>query len=152
MLWLLASNGMVPDNLRREAAARGVAPGRLIFAPTVPVDEHLARHRLADLFLDTSHYNAHTTACDALWAGLPVVTCAGATFTSRVAASLLSAVRLPELVTASFEEYRALALVLARDSARLSALKAKLAANRDTTRAFRTRRGSRAISKRPSAP
>src|SRR3981081_4418743 len=88
VLWLLELNALATTNLRREAAARGVAPERLLFAPRMPVANHLARHRLADLFLDTLPYNAHTTASDALWAGLPVLTCAGSTFAGRVAASL----------------------------------------------------------------
>ena len=109
VLWLLEANALVKDNLREEARQRGVDPDRLIFAPKLPSPEHLARHRLADLFLDTLPYNAHTTASDALWAGLPVLTCAGETFAGRVAGSLLHAVGLPELVTTSLEEYETLA-------------------------------------------
>lgn len=109
VLWLLESNNLVKDNLRHEARQRGVDPDRLIFAPKLPSPEHLARHRLADLFLDTLPYNAHTTASDALWAGLPVLTCAGDTFAGRVAGSLLHAVDLPELVTTSLEDYETLA-------------------------------------------
>ena len=109
VLWLLEANALVKDNLREEARQRGVDPDRLIFAPKLPSPEHLARHRLADLFLDTLPYNAHTTASDALWAGLPVLTCAGETFAGRVAGSLLHAVGLPELVTTSLEEYEGLA-------------------------------------------
>jgi protein O-GlcNAc transferase len=101
-----------------------------VFAPRLPRAEHLARHRLADLFLDTLPYNAHTTASDALWAGLPVVSCAGPTFAGRVAASLLGALGLPELVTQRAADYEALALQLARDPQRLAAIRAKLAANR----------------------
>ncbi len=99
VLWLL--DGPHADNLRREAAARGVDAGRIVFAPRLAPDAHLARHRLADLFLDTLPYNAHTTASDALWAGLPVLTCIGKAFPGRVAASLLKAIDLPELVTTS---------------------------------------------------
>ena len=143
VLWLLDSTAGVSRNLRREAAARGVAPERLIFAPRTPTAEHLARHRLADLFLDTLPYNAHTTATDALWAGLPVLTCPGETFPSRVAASLLTAIGMPELITSSLEGYAALAVRLARDPAALAALKAKLAANRDTTPLFDTARFTR---------
>src|SRR5262245_6116648 len=99
VLWLLKSNQEMEDNLRREAAALGVNPDRLVFAPRLPQGKHLARHRMADLFLDTLPYNAHTTASDALWSGLPVLTCAGLSFASRVAGSLLHAVGLPELVT-----------------------------------------------------
>ena len=109
VLWLLEANELVKDNLRKEARQRGVDPDRLIFAPRLPSPEHLARHRLADLFLDTLPYNAHTTASDALWAGLPVLTCAGDTFAGRVAGSLLHAVGLPELVTTSLDEYEGLA-------------------------------------------
>ncbi|MDQ2102116.1 tetratricopeptide repeat protein [Azospirillum isscasi] len=136
VLWLYAGNPLVAGNLRREAAARGVAAERLVFAPPRPLAEHLARHRLADLFLDTLPYNAHTTASDALWAGLPVVTCRGATFAGRVAASLLTTVGLPELVTESLEAYEALALDLARGPDRLVGLKARLAAARGTSPLF----------------
>ncbi len=109
VMWLLKANDLVKANLRKEARRRGVDPDRLVFAPKLPSPEHLARHRLADLFLDTLPYNAHTTASDALWAGLPVLTCAGDTFAGRVAASLLNAVGLPELVTTSLADYEALA-------------------------------------------
>ncbi len=136
VLWLYAGNPLVAGNLRREAAARGVAPERLVFAPPRPLAEHLARHRLADLFLDTLPYNAHTTASDALWTGLPVVACRGATFAGRVAASLLDTVGLPELVTDSPAAYEALALDLARDPGRLVALKARLAAARTASPLF----------------
>jgi protein O-GlcNAc transferase len=132
------------SNLWREAKARGVAPERLVFAPRVPQSEdHLARLRLADLFLDTLPYNAHGTACDALWAGLPVLTCMGKTFPGRVGASLLRALGLPELVTTSLAEYEELALALARDPARLGAIKAKLMRNRDTEPLFDTARFTR---------
>jgi predicted O-linked N-acetylglucosamine transferase (SPINDLY family) len=109
-----------------------------MFAPRMPSGEHLARHRLADLFLDTLPYNAHTTASDALWAGLPVLTCLGAEFDGRVAASLLETMGLPELVTRTMEDYESLALVLARNPARLAALKTKLAANRLSSPLFDT--------------
>lgn len=136
VLWLYAGNPLVAGNLRGEAAARGVAPERLVFAPPRPLAEHLARHRLADLFLDTLPYNAHTTASDALWTGLPVVTCRGPTFAGRVAASLLETVGLPELVTESLEVYEALALDLARDPERLAGLRARLAAARTASPLF----------------
>ncbi len=110
VLWLLETNVLVKDNLRAEAVKRGVDPNRLIFAPRQPSPEHLARHRLADLFLDTLPYNAHTTASDALWAGLPVLTCSGDTFAGRVAGSLLHAVGLPELITFSLDAYEAMGL------------------------------------------
>src|SRR5262249_23550831 len=115
VLWLLDDNAAATNNLKREAAARGVDPPRLVFARRCPLPEHLARHRLADLFLDTLPYNAHTTASDALWMGLPIVTCKGNTFAGRVAASVLDAAGLPELVTESLEGYEALALRFARD-------------------------------------
>jgi predicted O-linked N-acetylglucosamine transferase (SPINDLY family) len=109
------------------------------------MDDHLARHRLADLFLDTLPYNAHSTANDALWAGLPVLTCPGRAFVSRVAASLLHAVGLPELVTTSFAAYEAVALRLASDPTQLSAVRSKLARNRLTCPLFDIRRYSRHI-------
>jgi predicted O-linked N-acetylglucosamine transferase (SPINDLY family)/SAM-dependent methyltransferase len=130
VLWLLDTNELVKGNLRREAAARGIDPGRLVFAPRLPSPEHLARHRLADLFLDTLPYNAHTTASDALWAGLPVLTCAGETFAGRVAGSLLHAAGLPELVTYSLSGYEAEALKLAREPGTLQGLRMKLLGHR----------------------
>ncbi|MEO8302748.1 MAG: tetratricopeptide repeat protein [Betaproteobacteria bacterium] len=145
VLWLLEGNKSVPGNLRREAQSRGVAPERLVFAPKVGHADHLARHRLADLLLDSLPYNAHTTASDALWAGLPVLTCRGNAFAGRVAASLLHAVGLPELVTASTAEYEALAQRLARDAEALAAIKAKLAQHRDRCPLFDTRRFARHI-------
>ncbi len=136
VLWLLDANELVKDNLRREAMDRGVDSSRLVFAPKRASPEHLARHRLADLFLDTLPYNAHTTASDALWAGLPVLTCVGETFAGRVACSLLHAVGLPELVTHSSSEYRALASSLAREPQLLERLRHKLNANRLKTPLF----------------
>ena len=130
-------NDLAQANLRREAAARGVAPDRLIFAPFVErIEDHLARHCAADLFLDTLPYNAHSTTCDALWAGLPVVTCTGAYFSGRVAASMLKAAGLPEMVTNSLEDYEALALNLATDPALLQSTRHKLQHNRPTCRLF----------------
>lgn len=108
LLWLLRDNPSAESNLRREAQVRGVDPSRLVFARRVKLAEHLARHRFADLFLDTLSYNAHTTASDALWVGVPVLTCEGHAFAGRVAPSLLRAVGLSELVTRSLEEYAAL--------------------------------------------
>src|SRR5258708_13371594 len=113
VLWLLEANHLVEGNLRSEAGKRGVDAGRLIFAPVVPSAEHLGRHRNADLFLDTWPCNAHTTASDALWAGLPVLTCSGETFAGRVSGTLLAAFGLPERVTASHEDYELVALPLA---------------------------------------
>jgi protein O-GlcNAc transferase len=139
-LWLLGDNPYAMLNLRREAATRGVAPERLVFAPRVPNDEHLARHRLADLFLDTLPVNAHATASDALWAGLPLLTCMGNTFAGRVGASLLRAVGLPELVASSLTEYEAIALSLARDPQAMARVTTKLAGNRSTQPLFDTAR------------
>ncbi|MBX9709402.1 MAG: tetratricopeptide repeat protein [Xanthobacteraceae bacterium] len=145
VLWLSSLNGTAQANLRHEAEARGVSPDRLIFAQRMDKPEdHLARHRLADLFLDTIYYNAHTTASDALWAGLPLITCIGSTFAGRVAASLLNTAGLPELVTTSLEDYEALALKLAGDPALLASIKAKLAANnRPASPLFNTARYTR---------
>jgi protein O-GlcNAc transferase len=130
VLWLFCDRKAAEVNLRREAAARGIDPSRLIFAKRVPVEEHLARHRLADLFLDTLIYNAHTTAADALWMGLPVLTCIGQSFAGRVAASLLRAIGMPDLVTNDLEEYEKLALRIARDPALLRDLGQRLQRNR----------------------
>ncbi len=138
VLWLLQDSSAAAHNLRREAQDRGVNPLRLVFAQRLPVQEHLARHRAADLFLDTLPYNAHTTASDALWAGLPVLTRPGEAFASRVAASLLAAVELPELITRTADDYEALAVELATDPARLNALRQKLDRNRLTTPLFDT--------------
>jgi predicted O-linked N-acetylglucosamine transferase (SPINDLY family) len=144
VLWLPRTNETAVKNLRREAQARGVAAERIIFAPHVPsAEDHLARLGLADLFLDTLPYNAHSTAMDALWAGLPVITCKGESFAARVAASLLQAARMPELIADSLSAYESLALALARDSARLADLKEKLRRNRETTPLFDTARFAR---------
>lgn len=136
VLWLLETNPETRGNLQRQAAALGMDPNRLVFAGRTTPDRHLARHRLADLFLDTLPYNAHTTASDALWAGLPVITCMGESFAARVAASLLHAVGLPELVTHSLDAYEALVLDLAGDPTRLAAVRHKLAQNRLSTPLF----------------
>jgi protein O-GlcNAc transferase len=143
VIWLRETNPIAQRNLRREAERRGIAPDRLVFAPSIEVADHLARQRHADLFLDTLPYNAHTTASDALWAGLPPVTCLGETFAGRVAASLLKAVGLPELITTSLEDYEALALRLARDPALLGGIRDKLLRNRDTYPLFDTARFTR---------
>jgi len=126
VLWLLEDNAWAANNLRHEAMKRGVLPERLVFAKRLTLTEHLARHRIADLFLDTLPYNAHTTASDALWAGLPLLTCMGASFASRVAASLLRALDLSELITESASAFEARAISLASDSGELSAIKEKL--------------------------
>jgi protein O-GlcNAc transferase len=136
VLWLLAANADVRSNLQSEAVRAGIASERLVFAPRASNSEHLARYAVADLFLDTSPYGAHTTANDALLAGLPVVTCAGETFASRVAGSQLHAIGLPELVTARFYDYEALARSLAGEPRRLAALRARLAENRHTQPLF----------------
>jgi predicted O-linked N-acetylglucosamine transferase (SPINDLY family) len=144
VLWLKQPAADTRAVLEKEAAARGIAPERLVFAADAPLNVHLARHRLADLFLDTLPYNAHATAADALWAGLPLLTCKGDAFAGRVAASLLHAIGLPELVTENLADYEALALSLAQDPARLKALKEKLAANQTSAPLFdadRFRRG-----------
>jgi predicted O-linked N-acetylglucosamine transferase (SPINDLY family) len=143
VLWLLEDNPAATRNLKFEAEQRGVDSSRLVFAPRVKPAEHLARHRAADLFLDTLPYGAHTTASDALWTGLPVLTCKGNTFAARVGASLLNAAGLPELVTETLEDYEALALILARDRDMLHGLKAKLAQNRDRCPLFDTARFTR---------
>jgi hypothetical protein len=143
VLWLLEDNPDASRNLRREAVARGVAAERLVFAPRQELENHLARHRCADLFLDTLPCNAHTTASDALWAGLPVLTCKGSTFTGRVAASLLAAAGLPELIMADLLAYEEHALTLAKSPAQLAALRDKLARNRDSCALFDTARQCR---------
>ncbi len=135
VLWLLR-NEQAEGNLRGEAMQRGIAPHRLVFAPDLPQAEHLARLQLADLVLDTSPYNAHTTASDALWAGVPLVTCAGDTFASRVAGSLLHAVGLAELVTHTLDDYADLAHALAADPGRLHTLRSKLAEQRQLAPLF----------------
>ena len=146
VLWLRAANDIACANLRREAEGRGVDAGRLVFAPRVEAnDDHLARCRLADLYLDTPDCNAYATAADMLWAGVPVVTCAGDTFATRVGGSLLTAVGLPEMVTRTLADYEALALGLARDPGRLSQLHVKLALNRTTFPLFDTLRFVRDI-------
>ncbi len=143
VLWLYAGDPQVAANLRREGEARGVDPGRLVFARPMPHAEHLARHRLADLFLDTLPYNAHTTASDALWAGLPVLTRRGTTFAGRVAASLLRAAGLPELIVDGQEAYEAAAVTLARSPGRLGDLRDRLARNRPVCALFDTPRFAR---------
>jgi protein O-GlcNAc transferase len=127
VLWILASNPTADQNLRTEAQARGIDPKRIVTAPRVPYLDYLARYRRADLFLDTLPFNAGTTASDALWCGLPVVTCSGEAFASRMAGSLLQAAGVPELIASSLDEYEELALRLAQDSAHLAFIKAKLA-------------------------
>jgi predicted O-linked N-acetylglucosamine transferase (SPINDLY family) len=136
VLWLLEANSGFREHLARAAAAHGIAPERLVFAPRLSPDQHLARQPLADLVLDTSPYNGHMTSSDALWAGVPLVTLEGTAFAGRVAASQLRAIGLDELVTHSLEAYEALALKLAQNPALLSAAREKLARNRNTTPLF----------------
>ncbi len=145
VLWLLESNLEFAERLRRHAEQHGIAGARLIFAPIVQTDRHLARMKQADLFLDSLPYNAHTTASDALWAGLPLLTCRGTAFPGRVATSLLLAMDLPELVTENLEDYQALALRLPREPDRLRALREKLARNRAAAPLFDTARFTRHI-------
>ena len=138
VLWLLESNAATEARLREAASRSGVEPARLIFAQRMPKAQHLARHRVADLFLDTHTVNAHTTGSDALWAGLPLLTWPGESFVARVAASLLQAVGLPELVAPSLLDYERTAIALGRDRERLRGLRNRLAANRVTSPLFRT--------------
>lgn len=143
VLWLFSHAPAVEKNLREAARARGVDPARLIFAKGLPLEEHLARHRAADLFLDTLPYGAHTTASDALWAGLPLLTLMGETFASRVAASLLTAAGLPDLIAASRDDYERMAIDLYNDRQALAALRGRLAANRLNCALFDTPRYAR---------
>jgi protein O-GlcNAc transferase len=145
VLWILRSNAIMPGNLKREAERHGVSADRLVFAPPAPPDRHLARLRLADLFLDSLPYNAHTTASDALWAGLPLLTCVGKSFPGRVAASLLGAMGMPELVTDNLDAYEALAVKLARDPEFLESIQQKLFHNRLSASLFDTDRFRRHI-------
>lgn len=145
VLWLLAGHAQAEPQLREAAVAQGIAPQRLVFAPRVPLAQHLARHARADLFLDTWPCNAHTTASDALWAGLPVLTCAGETFASRVGASLLSACGLPQLVTHSPQDYLDQALELSSSPATLQSLRRQLQDTRLQVPLFDTERFTRHI-------
>tara|TARA_B110000027_G_scaffold110253_1_gene118087 strand:- start:9191 stop:12037 length:2847 start_codon:yes stop_codon:yes gene_type:complete len=138
VLWLLKTNKWAKTNLRNEALKRGINPDRLVFANNLELDEHLSRLRLADLFLDTFNFNAHTTASDALWAGLPVVTKMGNGFAARVAGSLLTSIEIPELITISDEDYEALALSLAIDPQKLTMIKNKLSVKRKSATLFDT--------------
>ena len=145
ILWLVEDNADASRNLGNEAKRRGIDPKRLVFAPRLNLPEHLARLHLADLFLDTVPYNAHTTASDALWAGLPVLTCLGSTFPGRVGASLLKAVGVPELIAHSLEDYELLAVRLAQEAVLLKRLRVKLAQNRMSYPLFDTKRFARHI-------
>ena len=137
-LWLLEGDAQIRQNIRKEAEKHGIAPDRIVFAERLDLPDHLARHRLADLFLDTFIYNAASTASDALWAGLPVLTCMGKTFAGRVAASLLHAVGVPELITHSHEDYMGLAIELATNPEKLAAIKLQLARNLNSYPLFDT--------------
>jgi len=143
VLWLLGTNEGAERNLRKEAQRRGIDPSRLVFAGYLPLAEHLARQRLAGLFLDTTPYNAGATAAAALWSELPVLTVIGETFVGRMAASMLHAVGIPELITSNLEDYQTLALKLARDPALLAEIKAKLVGHRNTYPLFDTVRFTR---------
>jgi len=143
VLWLAGSNDLAQRNLKEEARKRGIDPARVIFTKRIGMAEHLARQRLADLFLDTFHYNGHSTATDALWAGLPVLTWPGKGFPSRVAASLLSAIDLPELIAQTREDYERLALELAQNPNRLVSIKQRLSENRARAPLFDTGRFTR---------
>jgi protein O-GlcNAc transferase len=145
VLWLCCDRAAGETNLRREAAARGIDPARLVFARRMPLEDHLARHRLADLFLDTLPYNAHTTASDALWVGLPVITCCGQSFAGRVAASLLRAIGMPDLVTDDLGAYERLALRVALEPSVLRELRERLGQNRLSQPLFDTDRYRRHI-------
>ena len=136
VLWLLQRTPTAAENLRKEAKSRGIDPARLVFAPLMNPEEHLARHRFADLFIDTFPCNAHTTASDALWAGLPILTQIGKSFAARVAASLLNAMDLTELITTTSEEYESRAVELANDPLKLARIKKKLEQNRQTSPLF----------------
>ena len=138
VLWLMKSNKWSERNLRNEASKRGVDPNRLVFADKLPLEEHLGRLRLADLFLDTFNFNAHTTASDALWAGVPIVTKIGKSFAARVAGSLLTAIELTELITTTEKEYEELALSLATDSNKFMKIKSKLAEKKNSASLFDT--------------
>ncbi len=145
VMFLYAASDTVADNLRQEARARGVDAGRLVFGARMAPADYLARYLAADLFLDTLPYNAGATASDALWAGLPVLTCAGETFAGRMAASLLQAIGLPDLITSTPAQYEDLAVALGLDAHRMAELNQKLAANRLTTALFDTRAHTRSL-------
>ena len=143
VLWLLQLTPEFENNIRREAGERGVDPDRIVFADKIAKAKHLGRHRVADLFLDTRYYTAHTTCTDALWAGLPVLTCPGTTFASRVSASILLAAGLPELISSGFDDYEQRAIALAGQPGELRELRARLAANRLNCPLFDTARFAR---------
>jgi len=139
VLWLLVENSIAIENLKKEANKRDIDEKRIIFAKIMPLSDHLARHKCADLFIDTFPYTAHTTCSDALWAGLPVVTRIGKSFASRVSASLLKAIDLPELITYSEEEFENLALDFANNKNKLHQVKIKLEKNKLSKSLFNTK-------------
>jgi len=143
VLWLLEGNASIRHNLRNQAEARGVSSERLIFAARTTPEQHLARQQLADLFLDTLPYNAHTTASDALWAGLPLITTPGQSFPARVAASILKATDLSELIAPDLTGYESLALKLARDPEGLNAIRDRLRSAKSCMALFDTKRFTR---------
>ncbi|ADI29861.1 tetratricopeptide repeat protein [Methylotenera versatilis] len=145
VLWLLESNTWAKQNLINQAAKNNITAERLIFAPRMSIADHLARHIHADLFLDTSPYNAHTTCSDGLWMGLPVLTCVGDTFAARVAGSLLTAADMPELITYSLQDYENKALYLANNSTELEKIKQKLHATKLTSALFDTNQFAHAL-------
>jgi predicted O-linked N-acetylglucosamine transferase (SPINDLY family) len=145
VLWLIAEDAATESNLRREAARRGLAAERLVLSRRVPYEDYLARLACADLFLDTLPFNAGTTASDALWAGVPLLTCAGEAFAARMAGSLVRAAGLPELVTFSLEEYEQEAVELLSAPARLAELRRRLALARQDCALFNTERHCRAL-------
>jgi predicted O-linked N-acetylglucosamine transferase (SPINDLY family) len=138
VLWLWANTNAFEANIKRFAAAHGVDPARLVIAGPAAQPDHLARLALADLFLDSLPYNAHTTASDALWEGVPLITCTGATFAGRVATSLLQAANLPELITTTPQDYEELAVTLANEPQRLRIYRARLSHQRDSCALFDT--------------
>jgi len=145
VLWLLEDNPLAAENLRHEAGNRGIDPTRLIFAPKLPLQEHLARHQHADLFLDTPYYNAHTTASDALWAGLPVLTVQGSTFAGRVGGSLLSALNMPDMIAPDLEAYERKAHEISMNPKLAEALRTRLKSNIETAPLFDTPKFARGL-------
>ncbi len=138
VLWLYRPSPEVEHNLRAETEKRGIDPKRLVFGPPLPIDQHLARYQVADLFIDTHYYGGHTTSLDALWAGLPTITRPGETYSSRVSASHLTALGITELITDSESAYEELAVALANDPVRLQQLRVKVAKQRAATKLFDT--------------
>jgi len=136
VLWLLDHHPLATQNLRREAQVRGIDLHRIVFAPRMPLPEHLARHKAADLFIDTLPYNAHTTASDALWVGLPVLTCMGTSFAARVAGSLLLAMNLPELIAETQADFESKAIQYAKNPVALANVKGQLSGNLSTSPLF----------------